>query len=219
MHPRRYLMGSRTLGVTLVALALALCASTAEADLLVLSYSGSFGPTSTLGGTAFGVPTAFTFEATFDSTTDTNSSDGIGIFDGVVTFHITGFGTFTTTYTPVLLEDPNFPFLGTFGAGLGEFSGGGFLGAFRTATPPFDADAPGPSVLSSFLTPVSSLPFTIARSGSAGDLIINDLASLGTTATIRAAVPEPSTLTLLGLGTVSLAGYCWRRRQQAPQPL
>src|SRR5262249_19212746 len=114
---------------------------------------------------------------------------------------------------------PGFSFLGTFGAGLGEFSGGGFIGALRPATPPFGADAPGPAVLFGFLTPVSSLPFTIALSGIEGDLIINDLASLGTTATIRATIPEPSTLTLLGLGTVSLAGYGWRRRRQAPQPL
>jgi len=206
-------MVPRTLGITLVALALAVCASTAEAELLVLSYSGAFGPTSTLSGTAFGAPTAFTFEATFDSTTDKNSGNGIGIFDSVVIFHITGFGTFTTSSTPVVLEDPSFPFLGNFGAGLE--AGGAFLGAFRTATPPFDADAPGPSVLSSFLTPVTLLPFTVALSGSAGDLVINNLASLGTTATIRAAIPEPSTMTLLGLGTVSLTAYGWRRRRAA----
>ena len=30
-----------------------------------------------------------------------------------------------------------------------------------------------------------------------------------------AAVPEPTTLTLLGFGAVSLVGYAWRRRQRA----
>jgi hypothetical protein len=33
---------------------------------------------------------------------------------------------------------------------------------------------------------------------------------------LGAAVPEPSSLVLVAIGILSLAGYCWRRRNRAP---
>ena len=68
----------------------------AEAAMLTLNFSGEFGPTTTLGGTALGANTAFTFAATFDSTMGTTVNTGVAIFPTVVTFDITGFGTYSS---------------------------------------------------------------------------------------------------------------------------
>lgn len=51
---------------------------------------------------------------------------------------------------------------------------------------------------------------TIGVSGVDGDH--NELWSMSGTITNITFSPEPSTLTLLGLGAISLAGYAWRRR-------
>jgi hypothetical protein len=159
--------------VLLVIMALVLPAAPATADSLTLHYSGIFGPTSSLGGVPFGAPTPFTFQATFDSTTDTEPSDGFGAFDAAVTFSISGFGTFTSDDVDVLLIDTAG---GPSAAGLGDVPAhtSGFLGSFSTATPVFDADAPVPSVLSGFGGIINVFPFTVPLTGGAGDLVFND---------------------------------------------
>jgi len=199
----------------MVIMALVLPAAPATADILTLHWCGTFGPTSTLGGVSFGAPTPFTFQATFDSTTDTAGA-GLGVFDTVVTFSILGFGTFTSDPAGdvgVRLVDPSFPG-GTYGAGLANTSTfAGFAGSFNTATPPFDADAPVPSVLTDFTGPEGNLPLTIPLMGGAGDLVINNIDSFRETAQITAAVPAPGALALLGLGLLGLGTVqVWRRR-------
>jgi hypothetical protein len=169
-------------------LTLILGASQAHASPLILNYSGVFGPTSTLGGNAFGADTPFTFQATFDSTPDQTFVGGaVAVFDALVTFDIAGFGIFTSDPTAdvnVLLQDDR---ISDFGAGLVTTVAdppGSLVGVFATATPPFLAGTPTPTVLTGFLGSGSpAFPFTIALSGGAGDLVINDLASLGETAT------------------------------------
>ena len=47
----------------------ALGSGRAEAGLLALEATGAFGPTSTLGGTAFGADTPYSFRAVFDPAT------------------------------------------------------------------------------------------------------------------------------------------------------
>jgi hypothetical protein len=41
-----------------------------------------------------------------------------------------------------------------------------------------------------------------------------DTFSVGSKLTPPTAVPEPSTLTLLGIGSLGLLGYGWKRRKQ-----
>jgi PEP-CTERM motif len=195
---------------------LGLTSAAARAELLVLSYSGSFDSATTLGGVALGAPTPFTFQATFDSTTDIRPPDGQGIFDTVVTFDITGFGTFTSDPAgdvSVFLTDPTST--GSYGVGLTTAANtSGFLALGFAAAPPFDADVPVPSSLTGFTGASSSLPFTVPLTGGAGDLVIFGFASFGETATITAVVPEPSTLALAAIGGGGLVGLI-RRRSRA----
>jgi len=72
----------------------ALASGQADAATLLLNFSGEFGPTTTLGGTALGADTPFTFTASFDSTAGIPITTGVEIFPTVATFDITGFGMF-----------------------------------------------------------------------------------------------------------------------------
>src|SRR5262249_47496878 len=149
----------------------------ANAALLVFNHSGffatnGFGETATLGGSPLPDNTPFTYSATFDSTTDMEPAPGVGLFPATVVFDITGFGTFTSAPgAGVLLElgDPSH-----FSFYLAELIRAGEAGdAFSTASPPFSADSPSPSVLSGGGGVGFSVGgLTIPLAGGAGDLVI-----------------------------------------------
>jgi hypothetical protein len=210
--------------LALIAAALSLLAvapSRATAGSLTLNYSGSFSADTTLGGTPLGAETPFTFAATFDSTADQDPTLGHGLFPATVVFDITGFGTFTTAPgagEQVELGDPRIAGGGPqYLVGLSQFDGVQFRFFFDTASPPFDADNPSPSVLSDFVSNSNFLfGGTIPLAGGAGELVIpsNGITSFGPTATITsAAVPEPSSFTLLGVAVIGSAGLAAARRR------
>jgi hypothetical protein len=120
----------------------------AEAGLLGLETTGAFGPTSTLGGTAFGAATPYSFGAIFDPTKDRNPTpgDGAGYFRATqFTITIQGYGTFVgipNNDLNVALLDPTYH-LGINAAGLVTSHGEPFsLNTYSAVTPPFDPHVP-----------------------------------------------------------------------------
>jgi hypothetical protein len=206
--------------LTAVAVFTALATAHADATPLTLNYSGAFAGNSTVGGLLIPDGTPFSFEAVFDSTTDALSDPGVGSFDAVVTFHI-GASTYTSDPAgdvSVQLTDPTGNLQGLSAAGLGNSAGTlGFIGIFQTTTPAFDADAPVPTLFSSLAGPNFTLPFVIPLLGVPGGLVINDQVSLGDTAEITAApaVPEPTSLLLLGSGALGVLARMRRRSQKS----
>jgi hypothetical protein len=185
----------------------------AEAGTLIENFSGSFGPTTTLNGTALGSDTNFSFQATFDSTAGTVVTPGVATFATSVTFNIAGHGTYTTAPggISVILTDPSFPQLpGDFGVGLSTSTAGAFWGAaFASASPAFTVGTVAPTVFSNYLEYVIDPPLAITLTGG-GSLVINDFGTTAATASLTsAAVPEPAAL-IVAAEAVLLVGVALR---------
>ena len=93
----------------------------AEAGLLIENFSGAFGPTTTLDGTALGSDTNFSFQATFDPAAGTIVRGGVATFATSLSITIAGHGTYTSApgAVSVVLTDPSFPGLPVhYGVGL-----------------------------------------------------------------------------------------------------
>jgi hypothetical protein len=191
-----------------------------EAGLLGLEATGAFGPTSTLGGTAFGADTPYSFGAVFDPTTDRNPTpgDGAGYFRATqFTITIQGYGTFVdipNTDLNVALVNPTYH-LGINAAGLVTSRGEPFsLDAYSAVTPPFDPHVPTPATFQGYLETLSGFPYVVPLAGGVGELVINDVGNTPRTASLVAA-PEPSSLVVMGVGGLALIGYAWRRERGA----
>ena len=196
----------------------------AEASSLTLNMSGIFGPLTTLDGTALGAQPTFTLAAVFDSTSGIpfENYTGIELFPTVVTFSITGFGTYTSVpgsdvYVGLAdRTDGN----GFYEAVLTDSTGSiGFGASYFTATPSFSVLAPAPTVFSSFFFDNPFGPFTVPLQEGAGGLVLssdnNGSVSFDATASITgSSVPEPSTLALSTIGLV-LVGLVTRRCRRA----
>ena len=67
--------------------------------------------------------------------------------------------------------------------------------------------------MTGFSGPIDTLRIVVlnARPAGGGTLALDNLVLTQT----PSAVPEPSTLTLLGIGSLGLLGYGWKRRKQA----
>jgi hypothetical protein len=215
-----------TLRFWVIATAIGLSVCQAKAGtMLVEEYTGSFGPTTTLGGVALGADTGFSIQAEFDPTTNVFPNTGIGIFAVTnFTIDIAGKGVFTgipTADLNVLLIDPSGidnQYLG----GLSNSDGTlGFDAHFNTATPPFNAKTPTPSTLSDFTGNGQLFPYNISLVGVSGGLVVNDLGNaIPTVALVAAsAVPEPSSLALAGTAALAGLGLLTRHRcARRPHP-
>jgi hypothetical protein len=183
----------------------------AEGGLLALEATGAFGPTSALGGAAFGADTAYWFRAVFDPAQDRNPTpgDGAGYFLATrFTIAVAGYGTFEGVPSDdlnVALLDPTY-FLGINAAGLLTSRGEPFfLDAYSAVAPPFDPRAPTPATFLGYLTTLPGFPYVIPLAGGAGELVINDVGAAPRTASLVAvAVPEPSAMIPAGLGGLAL---------------
>lgn len=189
-------------------------AAPARAAFLTENLAGFFGPTSTLGGVAFGADTAFTLQAVGDTSSDVTVVPGLDTYAITsLTISIAGKGTFTAIpdfNTRIFLADLNLdPF---YQVGLvNSTTSGGFGAAFSNATPGFNAATPTSSTLSNFLFYTISGPYQIALTGVTGGLVVNDIGSGAQTASILVGVPEPASLAMTTLGLVGALGYDWRR--------
>jgi len=165
----------------------------------MLDFEGVFGPTSSLGGTAFGVDTPFKFSAEFDSTADLDATPGMSLFETTIAFEIDGLGTFNSDAASGinvgLIVDSGIFIVGLVDTALAT----GFFAGFDTSSTVFDADSPSPTVFSDFLAIVPQLPFTVSLAGGAGDLVINDFADADATARINGNLPEPASILVWGL--------------------
>ena len=185
----------------------------AEAGSLIENFSGAFGPTTTLGGTALGSDTNFSLQATFDPTAGTKVRGGVATFATSLSINIAGHGTYTSApgAVSVVLTDLNFAGLpGNYGVGLSTATAGFFFGAeFVTASPAFTVETVAPTVFSSYLGYVTNLPLTIELT-SGGSLVINDNGTTAATASLTsAAVPEPAAL-IGAAEAVLLLGVAWK---------
>jgi len=115
------------------------------------------------------------------------------------------------------LGDPTSNPFKDYGAELTNLAFTADFGAFySTATPAFTAANPVPSILSSFYAIGGRFPYPIALAGGAGDLVVTELESAGATASLTAnAVPEPTTLTLSGIGLVLVGLASWYRSKSS----
>jgi hypothetical protein len=183
---------------TLALLFAAAASDRAEAGSLIENFSGAFGPTTTLGGTALGSDTNFSFQATFDPTAGTVVEGGVATFAASLSINIAGHGTLTSAPGAVwvVLTDPSFSGLpGDYGVGLSTSTAGFFFGAeFASASPAFTVETVAPTDFSSYVKYVSNVPLTIELT-TGGSLVINDNGTTPATASLTsAAVPEPSAL-------------------------
>ncbi|MDD5349059.1 MAG: PEP-CTERM sorting domain-containing protein [Chthoniobacteraceae bacterium] len=195
------------------AASLLLVAGSSMAADLSLTYSGNFGPTSSLAGVAFGVDTAYTFTAVFDPSIDQMASQpGVGMFSiSHFTIDIQGHGTYTgDSAAPLCVLIETAPDACAFGLAMGEFA---FLGLFGPAGPSFSADAPTAVTLSDYQSPLFSRLYMPLADG-AGELRIEDVGSEPATAQIDA-VPEPSAWMMVCLGFPALLGAVRLRRKAA----
>ncbi len=182
----------------------ALASVPARADLLVLDYQGvTLG--STLAGNAIADGTSLEIQTVFDTSSGMPITQGAYVYAASqITVNVGG--TLYSESNPgswsVLLVDPTNPQY--MGYNIPALGGNGLFAPFyTTATPTFDASNPVPTTFSGYLGAIGGGG---TFSTASGDLLVAfDGVNAAWNSSIRA-VPEPSTLALVGLGGLILRG-------------
>ncbi|MEO8714808.1 MAG: PEP-CTERM sorting domain-containing protein [Acetobacteraceae bacterium] len=197
----------RRLGVMLTAIVFLLgAAGRAQAGFEQANLAGTLSADSGFLSTGpFDAVTPFTLTALFDPTMGIPFGQGIELYQTLGQIKVAGFAPVDTNVlaTALLLTDPSSTFPANYGVGL--LNGGlqGFASIFATATPPFTAAAPVPSVLSGFLGNfLTTTPVPIFL-GNGDELLIAGIGD-NPTASITA-IPEPASLAVLGFGLALLS--------------
>jgi hypothetical protein len=206
-----------------ITLVLFLAATPAHAGLLALDFQGA--TFIHFEGTPAGPPiangTSFNVQADFDTTTGTTLGPGIVAY-AVTSIALTGGGMSYTVTDPsdysVTLVDATNAFVPGFYFPLLDNNSGDTLfdeigPAYTTATPAFSAADPIPTVFSGF-SGSQSFGNILTFSTAAGPVTLEFDLDLGIGASINA-VPEPSSLTLCGIGGSIGLVVAWRRRKRA----
>ncbi len=160
------------------------------------------------GLTSFGIGQLNGFPAVFGSAVDSQGVAGVSI---TLTFAqpVSGFGA-------VIENSAGDEFMDTY---ITATDTNGNTQTFGTNDSAFTLPGGGPGFVgvSNDTANISSVTYTISDGGiitnySSGELIIGQAALASPT---ESSVPEPTSLTLVGLGIIGLLGYNWRRRKRA----
>jgi PEP-CTERM motif len=206
-----------------VALVLLFAAAPAHAGLLALDFQGvTF---EHFEGTPAGPPiangTSFNVQADFDSTTGTTIQPAVVAY-AVTSLVLTGGGmsyavTDPSDYSLTLVDATNTVVPGFYLPILDNNSGDTQLDelspAYTTATPAFSATDPTPTVFSGY-TGSQAFGNVLEFSTAAGPITVEFFLDVGVGASINS-VPEPSSLTLCGIGCSIGLVVAWRRRKRA----
>jgi PEP-CTERM motif len=206
-----------------ITLALLLAAAPAHAGQLALDFQGA--TFVHFQGSPPGPPiangTSFNIQADFDPTTGTTLDPAVVSY-AVTSVVLTGGGMSYTVTDPsdysVTLVDATNAFVPGFYFPLLDNNSGDTLfdeigPAYTTATPAFSAADPIPTVFSGF-SGSQSFGNILTFSTAAGPVTLEFDLDLGIGASINA-VPEPSSLTLCGIGGSIGLVVAWRRRNRA----
>ncbi len=174
----------------------------ARAELITYTFSGT--GSGSLGSQSF-TDTLFTITSTADTSQVTNSSPGIfRVPDLTANVTVSGIGTGTFTITTINVSNQNVSRVGISDPNQNM----AILFVDNPAVATYDlTTAIGPLTGPTAFNPGATFATT------AGDFSLTVVPSATFQATVGQAIPEPATLTLIGIGALGLLGHAWRRKK------